>query len=95
MGNRLRFAVMRTSPSQISFTIPVTLSNPIPMRVKDLTTDELKALIHTTVLEAISDLLPDPDATLTIRPEFEQSLQQIRQRRLAALSTPSPPPKAP
>lgn len=51
------------------------------MQVKDLTTDELKVLIRETVLEAIEELLPDPDAGLTIKPEFEQSLLAIRNRR--------------
>jgi hypothetical protein len=51
------------------------------MQVKDLTTDELKALIRETVLEAIEELLPDPDAGLTVNPEFEQSLLAIRNRR--------------
>ncbi len=51
------------------------------MQIKDLTTDELKALIRETVREAIEELLPDPDAGLTVKPEFEQSLLAIRQRR--------------
>jgi len=48
------------------------------MQIKDLTTDELKALIHEMVRETIEELLPDPDAGLTIKPEFEQSLLAIR-----------------
>jgi hypothetical protein len=51
------------------------------MHVKDLTTDELKALIRQTVLEAIEEFLPDPDAGLPLRPEIEQSLLEIRSRR--------------
>jgi hypothetical protein len=51
------------------------------MQVKDLTIDELKALIRETVLEALEDLLPDPDVRLTVKPEFEQSLLAIRNRR--------------
>lgn len=51
------------------------------MHIKDLTTDELKALIRETVFEAIEALLPDPDAGLSVKPEFEQSLLAIRQRR--------------
>jgi len=51
------------------------------MHVKDLTTDELKALIRETVQEALEDLLPDPDLGLTLKPEFEQTLQAIRERR--------------
>jgi len=53
------------------------------MQVKDLTTDELKALIRATVLEVIEEFLPDPDAGLALKPEIEQSLQQIRDRRKA------------
>lgn len=51
------------------------------MQVKDLTIDELKALIRETVLEALADLVPDPDISLTVKPEFEQSLLTIRNRR--------------
>jgi hypothetical protein len=51
------------------------------MQVKDLTTDELKALIRETVFAAIAELLPDPDSGLAIKPEFEQSLLEIRSRR--------------
>lgn len=51
------------------------------MHVKDLTTDELKALIRQTVLEAIEEFLPDPDAGLPLRPEIEQSLLNIRSHR--------------
>jgi hypothetical protein len=54
------------------------------MHVKDLTTDELKALIRETVQEALEDLLPNPDLGLTVNPEFEQTLQAIRQRRATA-----------
>jgi hypothetical protein len=56
------------------------------MQVKDLTTDELKALIRETVLEVLEDFLPDPDAGLTVKPEFEQSLLAIQQRRAAGAS---------
>ncbi|MDX2229832.1 MAG: hypothetical protein NW220_09355 [Leptolyngbyaceae cyanobacterium bins.349] len=56
------------------------------MHVKDLTTDQLKALIRETVLEAIEELLPDPDAELSVKPEFEQSLLAIRQRRAAGVA---------
>jgi hypothetical protein len=51
------------------------------MQVKDLTTDELRALIRATVLEAIEELRFDPDAGLPVKPEFEQSLLEIRDRR--------------
>ena len=51
------------------------------MQVKDLTIDELKDLIRETVLEALEDLVTDPDAKWTVKPEFEQSLMAIRNRR--------------
>lgn len=56
------------------------------MQVKDLTTEELRALIRETVLEVLEDLLPDPDAGLTVKPEFEQSLLAIQQQRAAGTS---------
>ncbi len=54
------------------------------MHIKDLTTDELKALIRETVQEALEDLLPDPDRGLAVKPEFEQTLLAMRDRRANA-----------
>jgi 3-oxoacyl-[acyl-carrier protein] reductase len=51
------------------------------MQVKDLTTDELKNLIRSTVAEALEDLLPDPDAGMTVKEEFKQDLLEIQERR--------------
>ena len=51
------------------------------MQVKDLTTDELKTLIRETVVEALADLLPDPDAGLTVKAELQQELLAMRHRR--------------
>jgi hypothetical protein len=51
------------------------------MQVKDLTTDELKTLIRETVVEALGDLLPDPDEGLTVKEEFKQELLEIQNRR--------------
>jgi hypothetical protein len=51
------------------------------MQVKDLTTDELKNLIRETVVEALGDLLPDPDEGMTVNEEFNQELLEIQQRR--------------
>ena len=42
------------------------------MHVKDLTTDELKALIRETVQEALEDLLPDPDRGLAVNPNLSK-----------------------
>ena len=42
--------------------------------VKDLTIDELKAVIGEVVEEKLRDLLTDPDAGLTLRPEVQERL---------------------
>jgi DNA mismatch repair ATPase MutS len=51
------------------------------MQVKDLTIEELKAVIRETVIESLEDLLPDPDAGKIIKEQFQQELLAIRQRR--------------
>jgi hypothetical protein len=51
------------------------------MQVKDLTTDELKALIRETVTEILEEFLDDPDKGKEIRPELKQQLLESRQRR--------------
>ncbi|MBW4693227.1 MAG: hypothetical protein KME27_15850 [Lyngbya sp. HA4199-MV5] len=51
------------------------------MQVKDLTTEELKALIREAVMETLEDLLDDPDEGREIRPEIKQQLLESRQRR--------------
>ena len=53
------------------------------MQVKDLTTDELKTLIRETVVQAVGDLLPDPDEGMTVKEEFKQELLKIQRRRKA------------
>ncbi len=53
------------------------------MQVKDLTIEELKALIRETVIESLEELLPDPDAGKTVKEQFQQELLEIRQRRKA------------
>lgn len=50
------------------------------MQVKDLTTDELKALIRETVMETLEDLLDDPDEGKEVRPEIKQQLLESLQR---------------
>jgi hypothetical protein len=55
------------------------------MQVKDLTTDELKTLIRETVVEALGDLLPDPDEGLTVKAEVKADLLAIQQRRAAGV----------
>jgi hypothetical protein len=51
------------------------------MQVKDLTTEELKALIRETVLETLEEALEDPDTGKTLRPQLKQQLLESRQRR--------------
>jgi hypothetical protein len=53
------------------------------MQVKDLTIEELKAVIRETVIESLEDLLPDPDAGKTVKEQFQKGLLEIRQRRKA------------
>jgi hypothetical protein len=51
------------------------------MHVKDMTTDDLKALIRETVAETLEEYLDDPDRGLEIREEVKQRLMESRQRR--------------
>lgn len=51
------------------------------MQVKDLTVDELKTLIRTTVVEVLEEFLPDPDEECDIKEAVKQELLTIRQRR--------------
>ena len=55
------------------------------MQVKDMTVEQLKALIRDTVEETLEDFLGDrdPDAGLEIKAEIQQQLLDIRQRRKA------------
>ena len=53
------------------------------MQVKDLTIEELKAVIRETVIESLEDLLPDPDTGKIVKEQFQQELLEIRQRRKA------------
>ena len=53
------------------------------MQVKDLTIEELKAVIRETVIESLEDLLPDPDAGKIVKEKFQQELLEISQRRKA------------
>jgi hypothetical protein len=53
------------------------------MQVKDLTIEELKAVIRETVIESLEDLLPDPDVGKTVTEQFQHEILAIRQRRKA------------
>ena len=44
--------------------------------VKDLTIEEFKALVGEVVEEKLRELLTDPDAGLSLRPEIEARLRQ-------------------
>ena len=55
------------------------------MQVKDMTTDDLKALIRETVAETLEEYLDDPDRGLEIRAEVKQRLIESRQRRQASV----------
>jgi hypothetical protein len=46
------------------------------MKVKDLSRDELKALIQNAVEEALMELLGDPDYGLELRKEVRERLQR-------------------
>lgn len=55
------------------------------MQVKDMTVEELKALIRDTVEETLEDFLGkyDPNAGLEIKAEIKQQLLEMRRRRKA------------
>ncbi len=51
------------------------------LSVADLTIDELRGLIREAVVEAIAELMADPDACLDLRDEFAVELQHSHDRR--------------
>jgi len=60
------------------------------MQVKDLTIEELKAVIRETVIESLEDLLPDPDVGKTVKPQFQQELLETRKQRQEGTKNMSP-----
>jgi len=46
------------------------------MKVKDLSKEELKALVHEAVEEALLELLGDPDRGLELREEINERLKR-------------------
>lgn len=46
------------------------------MQIKDLTTDELKALIRDTISETLQELLDDPDLGKELKEEVKQRLNR-------------------
>jgi ATP-dependent Clp protease ATP-binding subunit ClpA len=51
------------------------------MQIKELTTDELKALIRQTVIETLAELWGDPDQGLELQDSVKQRLIQSHQHR--------------
>ncbi len=46
------------------------------MKVKDLSKEELRALVHEAVEEALLELLGDPDQGLAVREEIKERLKR-------------------
>jgi hypothetical protein len=60
------------------------------MQVKDLTVEDLKLLIQTTVAETIESLLNDPDEGKQIDPQIKQQLiYSLQQTRSGERGTPA------
>ena len=58
--------------------------------VKDLTIDEFKAVVGEVVEEKLRELLPDPDAGLSLRPEVEARLkEQVQNPQIDGKSSPA------
>lgn len=53
------------------------------MQIKDLTTDELKALIRETIKETLQELLDDPDWGKELKEEVKQRLNRSLQQTKA------------
>lgn len=50
------------------------------MQVKEMTVEQLKALIRETVAETLEEFLDDPDRGLEVREEVKQRLIESRKR---------------
>jgi hypothetical protein len=55
------------------------------MQVKDMTVDELKALIRETVEEVLEEFLGDPDRGLKLKQEVRQQLIESKKRTEAGI----------
>lgn len=55
------------------------------MQIKDMTVDELKALIRETVEETLEEFFVDPDAGKEVTEEVKQQLLEIQKRRQAGI----------
>lgn len=56
------------------------------MKVKELTVEELKALIEGTIEEKLQEYLGDPDEGLELREEIIQKLQSHKASKKARIS---------
>jgi uncharacterized protein YicC (UPF0701 family) len=53
------------------------------MQIKDMNSEQLKALIENTIDETLESYLGDPDEGKTLKQEVKQRLLAIKQRREA------------
>jgi uncharacterized protein YicC (UPF0701 family) len=53
------------------------------MQIKDMNSEQLKALIENTIDETLESYLGDPDEGKTLKEEVKQRLLAIKQRREA------------
>ena len=53
------------------------------MQIKDMNSEELKALIENTIDETLESYLGDPDQGKTLKEDVKQRLLAIKQRREA------------
>jgi len=51
------------------------------MQIKDMNSEQLKALIENTIDETLESYLGDPDEGKTLKEEVQQRLLAIKQRR--------------
>ncbi|MGB3308713.1 MAG: hypothetical protein WBG32_11840 [Nodosilinea sp.] len=58
------------------------------MHIKDLTVDELKALIRETVEDTLQDLRLDPDTGRPVKKAIEQQLITLRESRQTGQTQP-------
>jgi hypothetical protein len=69
---------------QAKLTLAVTKLG-VKMQIKDLTVDELKALIRETVEETLEDFFGDPDEGKEVTEEVKQQLLESLKRREAGV----------
>jgi hypothetical protein len=57
------------------------------MQIKDMTAEELQNLVRVTVAEVLDEYFGDPDEGKQLNGSFEQSLLEIRRRRIEGRPT--------